>query len=173
MTSLADFSATSLTGEEVDLARYDGQVTLVVNTASECGFTPQYEGLEQLWRSYRDQGLVVLGFPCNQFGGQEPGDEEEIAQFCTARFGVTFPLFAKVDVNGPDAHPLWAWLTSGPDGVPAGDVEWNFTKFLIGADGRVVGRYRSRTEPAELAEVIEEELARAGGTTREPQTAGG
>lgn len=173
MTSLADFSATALSGERVDLARYAGQVALVVNTASECGFTRQYEGLEELWRTYRDGGLVVLGFPCNQFGGQEPGAEEEIAQFCTARFGVSFPLFAKVDVNGPGAHPLWAWLTSGPDGVPAGDVEWNFTKFLLGADGRVVGRYPSRTEPAELVEVIGTELARAGGTLPEPRTARG
>jgi glutathione peroxidase len=173
MTRLSDFTATSLDGEEVDLSRYDGRVALVVNTASECGFTPQYEGLEALWRAYQDEGLVVLGFPSNQFGGQEPGDEDEIGQFCRARYGVSFPLFAKVEVNGAGAHPLWAWLTSGPDGVAAGDVEWNFTKFLLGRDGRVLGRYPSRTHPAELAEVIEAALAPAGDRSPEPRTARG
>lgn len=158
MTSLSDFKATSIEGEEVDLGQYEGNAVLVVNTASRCGFTPQYEGLEELWRAYADEGLVVLGFPCDQFGHQEPGDEDEIQEFCTTRFGVTFPLFSKVDVNGPDSHPLFAWLRSEKRGVLGDRIKWNFTKFLIGRDGRPVARYGSTTRPERLRADIERAL---------------
>lgn len=158
MTSLSDFTATSIEGEEVDLGRFEGKAVLVVNTASKCGFTPQYEGLEELWKAYEDEGLVVLGFPCDQFGHQEPGDEEEIQGFCTARFGVSFPLFAKVDVNGPGAHPLFAWLRREKRGVLGDRIKWNFTKFLIGRDGRPVARYGSTTKPESLRGDIERAL---------------
>src|SRR5699024_3885467 len=121
-------------GTDQPLSAYAGQVVLVVNTASQCGFTPQYAGLEQLWRDHRDEGLTVLGFPCNQFGGQEPGSEEEIAAFCEASFGVTFPMFAKVDVNGDGAHPLFTWLKEEKGGLLGDRIKWNFTKFLIGRD---------------------------------------
>ncbi|HST71762.1 glutathione peroxidase [Kocuria rosea] len=158
MTTLHDFTATTLDGREQALAEYAGQVVLVVNTASKCGFTPQYAGLEELWRTYRDQGLVVLGFPSNQFGAQEPGTEEEIGAFCSRNYGVSFPLFAKVDVNGAAAHPLWTWLREEKGGVLGDAVKWNFTKFLVGRDGQVIRRYAPTTTPAQLAPEVEAAL---------------
>ena len=134
MPKLSDFKATRLDGSEEDLGTYDGKVVLVVNTASECGFTPQFEGLEKLYEQYADQGLVVLGFPCNQFGGQEPGSNKEIKAFCSTKFGITFPLFSKITVKGPNKHPLYAMLVQTP---PEGEVSWNFNKFLVGKDGKV------------------------------------
>ena len=155
MTTVHDFSATSIDGMERQLVDYKGKVVLVVNTASQCGFTGQYKGLEELYRRYADRGLVVLGFPCDQFGHQEPGDEEEIATFCERNFGVTFPLFAKVDVNGPDAHPLYEWLRSEKSGLVGDKIRWNFTKFLIDTEGNVVERYGTRTTPDQIADDIE------------------
>jgi glutathione peroxidase len=155
MTTVHDFSATSIDGIERQLVDYKGKVVLVVNTASQCGFTGQYKGLEELYRTYADRGLVVLGFPCDQFGHQEPGDEEEIATFCERNFGVTFPLFAKVDVNGPHAHPLYQWLRSEQGGMIGDKIRWNFTKFLIDTDGNVVSRYGSTTTPDQIAGDIE------------------
>jgi glutathione peroxidase len=155
MTSAHDFSATSIDGIERQLVDYKGKVILVVNTASQCGFTPQYKGLEELYRTYVDRGLVVLGFPCDQFGHQEPGDEDEIATFCERNFGVTFPLFAKVDVNGRDAHPLYQWLRSEKSGMVGNKIRWNFTKFLIDPEGHVVNRYGSTTTPEQIADDIE------------------
>ena len=155
MTTVHDFSATSIDGIERQLVDYKGKVVLVVNTASQCGFTGQYKGLEELYRTYADRGLVVLGFPCDQFGHQEPGDEEEIATFCERNFGVTFPLFAKIDVNGPDAHPLYQWLRSEQGGMIGDKIRWNFTKFLVDTDGKVVNRYGSTTAPDQIADDIE------------------
>jgi glutathione peroxidase len=158
MTTIADFTATTLAGEDKSLADYAGKVVLVVNTASQCGFTPQYEGLEKLHETYADQGLVVLGFPCNQFGGQEPGDAEEIGAFCEKNYGVSFPMFAKVDVNGDNAHPLYQWLRSEKNGMLGDKIKWNFTKFLIGRDGRVLKRYGSTTKPEKISGDIEAAL---------------
>jgi glutathione peroxidase len=155
---LSDFTATALGGEPRDLSDYAGDVVLVVNTASKCGFTPQYAGLEELWETYRDQGLTVLGFPCNQFGGQEPGTEEEIGEFCSANYGVTFPMFAKVDVNGDDAHPLYEWLRSERPGEAGDAIEWNFAKFLLDRSGRAIARYAPGTEPSALRPDIERAL---------------
>ena len=159
MPTLSDFSATTLSGDDQDLSAYAGQVTLVVNTASECGFTPQFAGLEELYSSYSDRGLVVLGFPCNQFGGQEPGDESQIGSFCERNYGVSFPMFAKVDVNGDEAHPLYDWLKSEKGGLLGGKIKWNFTKFLVARDGTVLKRYGSTTKPAAIVKDIEEALA--------------
>ena len=158
MTSLSDFSAAAIDGTDTDLAQYDGKVVLVVNTASQCGFTGQYKGLQQLQDSYADQGLVVLGFPCDQFGNQEPGDEAEISDFCERNFGVTFPLFSKVDVNGDDAHPLFEWLKDSKGGLLGSKIKWNFTKFLVGRDGQVIDRYAPQTEPEKLSDDIEKAL---------------
>ena len=155
MTRLHDFTATSLTGQDIDLSRYEGKAVLVVNTASKCGFTPQYEGLEKLYEEYADQGLVVLGFPCDQFRHQEPGDEAEIAEFCQRNYGVTFPMFAKIDVNGSNAHPLYRWLRQAKGGRLGDRIKWNFTKFLVGPDGDVVDRYASTTKPEKLRGDIE------------------
>jgi glutathione peroxidase len=157
-TTLGDFKATGIDGTEVDLAAYEGQVVLVVNTASRCGFTPQYEGLQELQEAYADRGFTVLGFPCDQFGGQEPGTEDEIASFCERSFGVDFPLFAKVDVNGHGAHPLFTWLRGEKSGVLGGRITWNFTKFLLARDGTVVGRFAPTTKPERLAAHIERVL---------------
>jgi glutathione peroxidase len=154
MTTLADFTLPRLDGTPQPLSAYQGKVVLVVNTASKCGLTPQYEGLEALWRQYGDQGLVILGFPCNQFGGQEPGSSAEIAEFCELNFGVSFPLFAKLDVNGPDESPLYTWLKS----AHPGDIGWNFAKFLIGRDGQVVERFAPDTQPADLAGAVTAQL---------------
>ena len=151
-----DLPVTTLDGRATTLREHEGKVLLVVNTASKCGFTPQYAGLEELWEAYRDRGLVVLGFPCNQFGAQEPGTSDDIASFCQLNYGVTFPLYEKVDVNGPNAHPLFRWLTSVAPGVlGTRAIKWNFTKFLVGRDGRVVERFGSSTEPSALAPRIE------------------
>lgn len=155
-----DFNATALDGQPVDLQRYRGKVLLIVNTASACGFTPQYQGLEALQRRYADQGLVVLGFPCNQFGHQEPGDEAAIGAFCEKNYGVTFPMFAKVDVNGDDAHPLFRFLKGEAPGVLGTEaVKWNFTKFLVNREGAVVTRYAPTTKPEDLGGDIEKVLA--------------
>ncbi|KUL33417.1 glutathione peroxidase [Streptomyces sp. NRRL F-4489] len=159
--SLYDIPLRTLTGEPASLADYRGSALLVVNVASKCGLTPQYAGLERLQQRYAGRGFSVLGFPSNQFAGQEPGTAEEIATFCSATYGVSFPLFEKTDVNGEHRHPLYAALTAVPDAEgAAGDVQWNFEKFLIGADGEVAGRFRPRTEPedAELVAAIEAAL---------------
>lgn len=153
---LLEIPCVSIDGEAKTLADLDGKVFLVVNTASQCGFTPQYKGLEALWARYRDRGLVVLGFPCDQFGHQEPGSEAQIASFCTREFGVSFPLFAKVKVNGGDAHPLFVALKSRAPGLlGTKPIKWNFTKFLIGSDGHIVERFSPRTAPDALAARIE------------------
>jgi glutathione peroxidase len=163
MTTLSDFHATSIDGSDVDLGSYAGQVVVIVNTASQCGLTPQYAGLQQLYDDYADQGLVVLGFPCDQFGHQEPGTEDEIAAFCESSFGVTFPMFAKIDVNGDDTHPLFQWLKAKEGGLIGKDLRWNFTKFLIGRDGRVVKRFGPVKEPATMRPRIEKALAEPEG----------
>jgi glutathione peroxidase len=151
-----DFQATGLNGKPVDLAQYRGKVLLIVNTASKCGFTPQYQGLETVYRELHGRGLEVLGFPCNQFGSQEPGSEEEIGAFCEKNYGVSFPMFAKVDVNGDAAHPLWKHLKGEAPGVLGTEgIKWNFTKFLIGKDGKVAKRYAPTTKPEEIAGDIE------------------
>lgn len=156
-----DFTATSIDGTPVDLSRYRGKVLLIVNTASECGFTPQYAGLEQLYRQFHARGLEVLGFPCNQFKHQEPGTEAEIGAFCEKNFGVSFPLFAKVDVNGGNAHPLYRHLKREAPGVLGTQaVKWNFTKFLVDREGRVLKRYAPRTKPQEITADIETLLGR-------------
>jgi glutathione peroxidase len=155
-----DFQATSLDGKPVDLAQYRGKVLLIVNTASACGFTPQYQGLELLQRRYQDQGVEVLGFPCNQFGGQEPGTEAEIGAFCEKNYGVSFPMFAKVEVNGDGAHPLFRHLKAQAPGVLGTEgIKWNFTKFLVGRDGKVVHRYAPQTKPEDIAEDVDRLLA--------------
>lgn len=157
--TIADFSATTLDGREQDLGDYLGKVVLVVNTASKCGLTPHYEGLEALYRDYADQGLVVLGFPCNQFAGQEPGNAEEIGEFCQRNYGVSFPMFDKIDVNGDDAHPLYRWLRTEKGGILGDAIKWNFTKFLLGRDGEVLKRYAPTTEPEKLRGDVEAALA--------------
>ena len=155
-----NFSATRIDGTPLALASLRGQVVLIVNTASQCGFTPQFEGLEQLHKTYADQGLTVLGFPCNQFGSQDPGSDGEIAGFCQRNYGVSFPMMSKIDVNGALAHPLYQWLTSAAPGVLGTTaVKWNFTKFLIGRDGRVIKRFAPTDKPAALAREIETALA--------------
>jgi glutathione peroxidase len=157
---LSDFEALTIDGKRAPLTRYAGKVVLVVNTASQCGFTPQFAGLEQLWQSYGPKGLVVLGFPCNQFGGQDPGANDEIASFCQVNYGVSFPMMAKVDVNGGDAHPVYKWLTAEAPGLLGTKaIKWNFTKFLIGKDGTVIRRYAPQDAPDKLAGDIEEALA--------------
>jgi len=154
--TIADFTATLPGGETVSLADRLGKVVLVVNTASKCGFTPQYQGLEALWREYRDRGFEVIAFPCNQFGGQEPGSAEDIAAFCEVNFGLSFPLMAKVDVNGPAAAPLYDWLKAQAPGLLGSKaIKWNFTKFLIDRQGRVVRRYAPTDKPGGMAKDIE------------------
>ncbi|EFV91350.1 glutathione peroxidase family protein [Dietzia cinnamea P4] len=159
--SVHDISFTTIDGKQASMADYAGHAVLVVNVASECGLTPQYEGLQELADDFRDRGLFVIGFPCNQFMGQEPGDEDTIKEFTSGKYGITFPLAAKVDVNGPDRHPLYAELTKVADADgEAGDVQWNFEKFLISPEGEVVGRFRPKVEPGapELVEALEETL---------------
>jgi len=151
MSRVQDFSATSITGTQVPLSDYDDMVLLVVNVASQCGFTSQYEGLEQLHERYGECGFAVLGFPCDQFGHQEPDDEAAIAQFCSTTYGVTFPMFAKVEVNGDGAHPLFRWLRTEQGGVLGDAIKWNFTKFLVGRDGQVLKRYATTTKPEQIA----------------------
>ena len=159
MTTIADFTVTTKRGEEVDLDSKLGKVLLVVNTASKCGFTPQYDGLEKLYQDFGDRGFEVLGFPCNQFGGQEPGNADEIEEFCKVNFGLTFPLMAKVDVNGPDASPLFDWMKKEAPGLMGSkSIKWNFTKFLIDREGNVVKRYAPTDSPASIAKDIEKLL---------------
>ncbi|HSF12050.1 MAG TPA: glutathione peroxidase [Erythrobacter sp.] len=159
MTTIADFTVTTNRGEPLDLSGKLGTVLLVVNTASKCGFTPQYDGLEKLYQDYKDRGFEVLGFPCNQFGGQEPGNADEIAEFCKVNFGVTFPLMAKIDVNGPDASPLFDWMKTEKKGLMGStSIKWNFTKFLIDRQGKVVKRYGPQDTPAAIAKDIEKLL---------------
>ena len=160
MTTAYDFTATDIDGHPRPLDEYRGKVLLVVNVASQCGFTPQYTGLEKLWRDYRDRGFAVLGFPCDQFGHQEPGDEAEIKNFCSLTYDVSFPMFAKVDVNGPKAHPLFQWLKAEKSGLLGLEgIKWNFTKFLVGKDGQVIRRYAPTDKPADLAKDVEAALA--------------
>ena len=159
MTSVYDFQARQIDGTEVPLSRYKGQVLLIVNTASKCGFTPQYEGLERLHRAHAAEGFAVLGFPSDQFGNQEPGDEADIASFCRLTYDVTFPLFAKVDVNGPQTHPVFEYLKRAEPGVLGTTaIKWNFTKFLVGRDGRVIERFAPTTAPGRMRGAIEEAL---------------
>jgi glutathione peroxidase len=160
MSDLYDFSGKALGGENLELKTFRGKVVLVVNTASECGFTPQYAGLEALNQKYRARGLEVLGFPCNQFGAQEPGEAAEIGAFCRKNYGVSFRMFDKIEVNGPGAHPLYQWLTQAAPGILGTEaIKWNFTKFLIGRDGKVVKRYAPKTEPGAIEGDIEALLA--------------
>ena len=184
MNTIYDFTALSNKGKEVNFADYKGKVLLIVNTASKCGFTPQYDGLEALYKKYKDQGLVIIGFPCDQFGHQEPGTDEQIEEFCRLNHGVTFPLMSKIEVNGEGAHPIYQWLKSkagfagfnpehrltqildemftkaDPDYASKSDIKWNFTKFLISREGNVISRFEPTTEPKEMEESIEKELAK-------------
>ena len=159
MTRITDFQARRLDGSAYDFQQLAQRVVLVVNTASACGLTPQFGGLEELWTRFRDRGLTVIGFPCNQFGGQDPKDNAEIAGFCQKNYGVTFPMMSKVEVNGAGAHPLFAWLKSEAPGLLGSEgIKWNFTKFLVGRDGRVIRRYAPQDAPAKLAGDIEAAL---------------
>ncbi len=158
--SIYDFEALSIDGKPAHLSTQRGKVLLIVNTASKCGFTPQFAGLEALWEEYRDKGLVVVGFPSNQFGSQDPGSNDEIASFCQLNYGVRFPMMSKVDVNGEQAHPLWKWLTAEAPGLLGTKaIKWNFTKFLIGKDGQVIKRFAPNDSPASLKGDIEAALA--------------
>lgn len=161
-TSIYDLSYTSNTGETVALAQYRDRPLLIVNTASKCGLTPQYEGLQQLHDAYADRGLVVIGFPCDQFANQEPGDDADIAQFCSLNYGVTFPLSTKVDVNGPSTHPVFAWLKDNGRALFGTRIKWNFTKFLVWPDGRTVVRFSPTTKPDDLKKPIENALGMIG-----------
>jgi glutathione peroxidase len=159
-SSVYDFSALSIDGRRADLATQRGKVLLIVNTASQCGFTPQFAGLEKLWQTYRDRGLVVVGFPSNEFGSQDPGSNDDIASFCSLNYGVSFPMMAKVEVNGAQAHPLWQWLKQQAPGLLGSQaIKWNFTKFLVGKDGRVIKRYAPTDTPQSMAADIEAALA--------------
>ncbi|HEX7634159.1 MAG TPA: glutathione peroxidase [Noviherbaspirillum sp.] len=160
MTTIYGFKADGLDGKPVDLKQYQGKVLLIVNTASNCGFTPQYKGLEAVYQQFKDKGVVVLGFPCNQFGAQEPGTADEIGAFCERNYGVTFPLFGKIEVNGENAHPLYRHLKSEAPGLMGTEaIKWNFTKFLVGKDGKVYKRYAPQTGPEGLVKDIEKLLA--------------
>lgn len=160
MSSVHAFDAVSIQGEPVAFEQFRGKVLLIVNTASACGFTPQLAGLEQLHQTFSDRGLVVIGFPCNQFGGQDPGSNTEIADFCQRNYGVGFPMMSKVEVNGSNAHPLWRWLTAEAPGILGSQaIKWNFTKFLIGKDGQVIRRYAPQDAPEKLVSAIEQALA--------------
>ena len=155
MTSIYQFEAELLDGKNKSFADYEGKVLLIVNTASKCGFTPQFSGLEKLYEKYKDQGFEVLGFPCNQFGGQDPGSNEQIGAYCQKNYGVNFPMFAKVDVKGPEAHILFRYLTNNSKGILGNGIKWNFTKFLIGRDGKVLNRFAPTTKPEDLeSEVV-------------------
>mgnify|MGYP000911757859 CR=1 FL=1 len=151
MESIYDIKVKTIDGQEETLEKYRGQLLLIVNVASKCGFTPQYAGLENLYRTYRDQGLTILGFPCDQFGHQEPGNEEEIKSFCSLKYEVTFPMFAKINVNGTDAHPLYQYLKAERPGILGTQaIKWNFTKFLVGRDGEIIKRYAPTVTPEEI-----------------------
>lgn len=159
MTDVYQFSATTIKGEQVSLADYRGKVILIVNTASKCGLTPQFDGLEKLYEKYRERGLVILGFPCNQFREQDPGSNTEIEQFCQVNYGVTFPMFAKIDVNGPTTHPLFNYLKAAAPGIFGSEkIKWNFTKFLINRNGEVVARFAPATKPAKIEKAIANSL---------------
>lgn len=161
MTNVYDFKAEKLEGGEQSLSEYEGKVLLIVNTASKCGFTPQFDGLEKVFEKYKDQGLVVLGFPCNQFASQDPASNSEIGEFCQRNYGVSFPMFAKIDVNGSNAHPLYKYLTKEAKGLLGTEaVKWNFTKFLVGRDGNVIDRYATATKPEAMTKDIEKALAK-------------
>ena len=160
MSSIYDFEARSIDGQTVSLAQFRGKALLIVNTASACGFTPQFGGLEKLHQTYSSRGLVVLGFPCNQFGSQDPGSNDEIASFCQLNYGVSFPMMSKVDVNGDAAHPLYQWLTAEAPGMLGSKaIKWNFTKFLVGKDGRVIRRYAPQDAPEKLSSDVEAALS--------------
>jgi glutathione peroxidase len=160
MSSLYDFEAQTITGQTVSLKDYRGRVLLIVNTASACGFTPQFKGLQALWEQYQTEGLTVLGFPSNEFGAQDPGANDEIASFCELNYGVNFPMMAKVEVNGAGAHPLYQWLKKAKPGLLGSEgIKWNFTKFLVGKDGTVLGRYAPQDTPEKMAKDIEAALA--------------
>ena len=160
MAKIYDFKALNNKGAEVDFSQYEGKVLLIVNTASKCGFTPQYDGLEALYQKYKDRGLVVIGFPCDQFAHQEPGTDAEIAEFCRINHGVTFPLMSKVNVNGKDAHPVFKYLKEETKGLLGSSIKWNFTKFLISREGSIVCRFEPTTEPQDMEASIEQELAK-------------
>lgn len=158
--TIYDFAAKSISGTDIALSQFKGQVMLIVNTASNCGFTPQFGGLEALHKTYAGKGLAVLGFPCNQFGSQDPGLEAEIAEFCQVNYGVSFPMMGKINVNGPAAHPLYKWLSAEAPGLLGSkSIKWNFTKFLVGKDGQVIKRYAPTDKPADLAKDVEAALA--------------
>ena len=161
MPDIYDFSARAADGREVPLSEYRGKVLLIVNTASKCGFTPQYEGLQSLYRDLQSRGLTVLGFPCDQFLHQEPGDDAEIQNFCSTKYDVTFPVFSKIDVNGPRAHPLYTYLKAEKSGLLGGGIKWNFTKFLVDREGRVVDRFPPTTTPATIRPALEKLLSAA------------
>ena len=160
MANVFDFTATDIDGAATPLSTWNGDVLLITNVASKCGFTPQYEGLEALHRDFADRGFEVLGFPCDQFAHQEPGNEEEIKNFCSLTYDVTFPMFSKIDVNGPNAHPLYEWLKDQRSGLLGGRIKWNFTKFLIGRDGQVIKRYAPTTKPEQIRSDIDAALTR-------------
>ncbi|QLY25915.1 glutathione peroxidase [Bdellovibrio sp. KM01] len=158
--SLQSFTVKDSAGRDIPLEKYQGQVVLVVNVASKCGFTPQYKGLEELYEKFKDQGFTILGFPCNQFGAQEPGNNEEIQQFCSLNYGVQFPVMAKVDVNGSKADPLYKWMKESAPGLLGTElIKWNFTKFLIGKNGKVLKRYAPNDEPKDMVEDIQKALS--------------
>jgi glutathione peroxidase len=160
MSTVYDFEARQINGQNVPLSEFTGKVMLIVNTASQCGFTPQFGGLEELHKHYAGQGLAVLGFPCNQFGSQDPGSDSEISEFCQVNYGVSFPMMSKIDVNGPAAHPLYKWLSSEAPGLLGSkSIKWNFTKFLVGKNGQVIRRYAPTDKPADLVKDIEAALA--------------
>ncbi|ABE42155.1 glutathione peroxidase [Polaromonas sp. JS666] len=160
MNTVYAFEARQINGQNIPLSEFSGKVMLIVNTASQCGFTPQFGGLEELHKTYAGKGLAVLGFPCNQFGSQDPGSDGEIAEFCQVNYGVSFPMMSKIDVNGPAAHPLYKWLTAEAPGLLGSkSIKWNFTKFLVGKNGQVIKRYAPTDKPAELARDIEAALA--------------
>jgi glutathione peroxidase len=161
-TSIYDFDALSIDGKPAQLSSQRGKVMLIVNTASACGFTPQFEGLEKLWATYRDQGLMIIGFPSNEFGGQDPGSNDQISSFCQLNYGVSFPMMSKVKVNGGEAHPLWQWLKAQAPGILGTEgIKWNFTKFLVGRDGQVLKRYAPNDTPQSIAKDIEKALKAA------------
>lgn len=161
MSNIYQFDAELLNGQNKSLADYQGKVLLIVNTASKCGFTPQFSGLEKLYNKYREQGLEVLGFPCNQFGGQDPGSNEQIGEFCSKNYGVSFTMFAKVNVKGPEAHVIFRYLTNQSKGILGSGIKWNFTKFLLNRQGEVIQRYAPTTKPESLEQDIEQALAQA------------
>jgi glutathione peroxidase len=159
MTNIYQFEAELLEGENKSFSDYEGKVLLIVNTASKCGFTPQFAGLEKLYEKYKDQGLEVLGFPCNQFGGQDPGTNEQIGTYCQRNYGVSFPMFAKVNVKGPEAHVIFRYLTNNSKGILGNGIKWNFTKFLINKKGEVINRYAPTTKPEDIEQDVEKALA--------------